>query len=83
MAWSAGCLRQGHLVEAAIQYLPAHAVPQLQSVDLCNLLWAVAHMHVTVAPDLLLRFSVSPAECKHMLSMHPLTAAMQGVGNQL
>ena len=58
IAWSAAYLRQGTLVEAAIAHLPSASVPLLQSVDLCNLLWAVAHMNVAVDPDLLLRFSV-------------------------
>ena len=59
LAWSAGCLRQEQLVEAATKQLQGPTIQRLQNVDLCHLLWAVAHMNVAVEPDLLLRFSVS------------------------
>ena len=79
LAWSAGCLRQGQLVEAAILHLPGHTVSRLQNVDLCHLLWAVAHMNVAVEPELLLRFSVSPTprcSCTAILSQQHITIAL-------
>ena len=49
------------MVEAVVQLLDTATMSRTQTVDLANLMWAIAHTDVRVAPALLLSFSVSLA----------------------
>ena len=59
LAWSGAVLRQQKMVEAVVQLLDTATMARTQTVDLANLMWAIAHTDVRVAPALLLSFSVS------------------------